>query len=39
MMLYMLFEELTKMVYYGELSEDDAEVIALELLWDPANEN
>ena len=38
-MLYMLFEELTKMVYYGELSEDDAEIIALGLLQDPTNEN
>jgi hypothetical protein len=27
------------MVYKNELTEDDAEVIALELLWDPANEN
>jgi len=38
-MLYMLFEELVEMVYKNELTEDDAEVIALELLWDPANEN
>jgi hypothetical protein len=35
----MLFEELVEMVYKNELTEDDAEVIALELLWDPANEN
>ena len=38
-MLYMLFEELVEMVYRNELTEDDAEIIALELLWDPANEN
>lgn len=38
-MLYMLFEELVEMVYKNELTEDDAEVIALILLWDPANEN
>ena len=38
-MLYMLFEELVEMVYRNELTEDDAEIIALALLWDPANEN
>lgn len=35
MMLYMLFEELVEMVDRNEITEDEAEVIALELLWEP----
>ncbi len=34
-MLYMLFEELVEMVYRNEITEDEAEVIALELLSEP----
>lgn len=34
-MLYMLFEELVEMVYRNEITEDEAEVIALELLSKP----